>query len=1001
MMLSFTSLVLLGSLQLATGMVGRVPPPGLWLAHEATTTVTWPTCLGTAPAAALRDLQGAPEPPPATCPFDPATVWLETGDGFVNHFAVAGPLRDAKRKLPPSAITVLAEKLGTPTIFQERAFAAPFVVLAPESDKKSAGTTWLLAARVHSPTKREAFLKASVNSKVAIAFGGKIVLEENGDQYLLPDHRTVPIELEAGWNDLVIRVEQVSGYAAAFGVRLRGRDGRPLSELAWDLPRELLAPAAPAAPTAIPDAPGATGPDLCPALGARITPRVDAEVGWRIEASLDAHGLVPFALASRWALTRDRVPLALADAALAPAQLAVQTQSLTAALPADASDAEVQLSVGGRVCARLAHKTRADARARLLAAEDRIEGLSEKTLGPDGRDSLRYLAQDVRQMLEGDPAETRVERRLAPALAYLEQHIEAARADKNPFLTPGVHIRAYRSPLDGTLRRYLVVVPASYANRKDPVPLIFLSHGLNYTPEDMIRIALGKPSGAREVWASGLIYKWDPPPTPKGAILVADDGFGNAGQRPQGELDVFESIARTRQAYDIDPQRISITGFSLGGSVAFWAAFHAPDLFSAAAPLCGYPNLTEYNSVVSAKKRPFDSILLADEGVVGYAESGRYLPLRMVHGTQDNPRRSEMIADRYKTLRYPFDLDKPALGHNVWDYAFEDGKLLTWLAARKRPKVAVEPSLRTGRYRWSTNYWLRIDRFADEDLFGQLDGKLKGERLSVTTRNVAALTLLPGPLGARADKPLTIVVDNKTIGTQMIVDALHLSREGGAWHVVDAIDRPADGKRPGVEGPIQDIWFDRFIVVYGTQDAGQREANRLTAQRWKRHSPWIEIDMPVKADSEVTPDDLKGRSLVLIGNPASNLVTRQMEKDLAAAGITFEPHALVFGERRFEGDQIGLSTARPSPFDPDHMVVLHAGVGAEGTLSARYLPDFVPDYVIYDDGMRAAYGDRILGARQILAGGFYDARWRIRPEGPAPDTARAKGDERKRKRDPK
>ncbi len=973
MILSFHAMVLWGSIQVIAGQAGRALPLGLWPRTDQVLQLTWPTCVAGAKA----------------CGFDPQTAWVETSDGFANHFAVAGPIGDGKlRKL--TDLPALAEKLTEQKAFRERAFAAPLVELAREADKKSAGSVWLLAARVHSAARHEVLLKLSVNGKVAITLGGREVFAEIGDQYLLPDHRTVPVVLEAGWNELLVRVEQVPLYAAAFGLRFRGKDQLPVPELAWDLPRAGLAgsPATVLTGQAGPSRTGlaASGDafDPCPAFGARITPRVDAEVGWRIDGTLDARGLIPLGQSAqsptRWSLVRERVPDPLADAALPAEALAAQPQRLTGALPASASDAELQLLVGTHTCARFAHKTRPEARARLLAAEDRIEGLADLTLGPDGRDSLRYLAQDIRAMLEGDPAETRADRRLQPALDYLERHIELARRDKNPFLEPGIQIRAYRSPLDGSLRRYVVAVPDSYRHHKEPVPLVFLSHGLNYTPEDMLRIALAKPAGPREVWASGVIYKWDPPAAPKGAILVADDGFVNAGQRPQGELDVFEVIARTRALYDIDPQRISITGFSLGGSVAFWAAFHAPDLFSAAAPLCGYPNLHEYNSVKAAQKRPFDHILLADEGVVGYAENGRYLPLKMVHGAQDNPRRSELIAERYKTLRYQVDLDTPPLGHNVWDYAFEDGKLLHWLAARKRPKVAVEPSLRTGRYRWSTNHWLRIDRFANEDAFGQLGGKLKGQRLQVTTRNVAAFSLLAAPLGARAEKPLTVVVDGKIIGTQMIVGALHLSREGGAWHLVDAIDRPADGKRSGVEGPINDVWFDRFLVVYGTQDPSQREANRLAAERWRRHSPWIDLDMPSKADTDVTADDLTGRSLVLVGNPASNLITRRIEKDLASAGIAFEPHAIVFGARRFEGDRIGLSTVRPSPFDPDHVVVLHAGVGAEGTLSSRYLPDFVPDYLIYDDGMRAVFGDRILGPRQILAGGFYDARWRIPPE---------------------
>jgi predicted peptidase len=40
--------------------------------------------------------------------------------------------------------------------------------------------------------------------------------------------------------------------------------------------------------------------------------------------------------------------------------------------------------------------------------------------------------------------------------------------------------------------------------------------------------------------------------------------------------------------YAIDPDRISITGASMGGAATWYLASHYPDLFAAAAPFCGY-----------------------------------------------------------------------------------------------------------------------------------------------------------------------------------------------------------------------------------------------------------------------------------------------------------------------------------------------------------------------------------------------------------------------------
>src|SRR5262245_54874929 len=70
-----------------------------------------------------------------------------------------------------------------------------------------------------------------------------------------------------------------------------------------------------------------------------------------------------------------------------------------------------------------------------------------------------------------------------------------------------------------------------------------------------------------------------------GAFLVAPWGYGDSGQRHPGEDDVLRVIDEMRERYPIDPRRVSITGYSLGGTVSFTVPLHYPDRFSASAPL--------------------------------------------------------------------------------------------------------------------------------------------------------------------------------------------------------------------------------------------------------------------------------------------------------------------------------------------------------------------------------------------------------------------------------
>lgn len=900
-------------------------------------------------------------------------LWLESREGFVNRFAMA-EVRDTRRKeRDPQR---LVEALLADGAMRVATFLTPSFELAAEGklEAREVPPVFALAARVYS-IERDAILRIAVNGRATVSLNGQVVHDESGDQFLLPDHRSVPVRLRAGWNDLALRLEKVAPYAVALSMRLRGADHLPLTPVVWSVPQPRGARAASA--------------DPCGAFSAAIERSLTAE-GWTLTGVLTARGLVPWPAPKVVSVTRNGV--SLAEAKFEPDQ---RETALSIALPADA-EGRIGLLLDGVECVSHEHEPRPAERRRYLEAAYQLEGLAEKTLGPGGRDSLRYLADEVRAILEGPPARpgpfprpaaAYLPRRLPHLLGYLERLIATARQDLPPFHQPGVHVRAYRSGYDGTLQRYVIHVPKSYRHSpKSPsdvgAPVIMLAHGLHYTPEDMLRIAFGKPSGPGEAFRAGHVHTWNPPDAPQGALVVAHDGYRNGGQRPPGEVDVHAVLDDIERAYRTNPRKVSISGFSLGGSVAFWVPFHAPTRFSASAPMCGYPNLHEYRSVKASKRRPWESRLLDEEGVVAYAESGRYLPLWMIHGSMDGPSRSELIHNRYKTLRYQSQLDIPQLGHNVWDKAFEDDKVLRWMAARSRPEVAPQPVLRTARHRFNQAYWLRMDRLdrgnrsPDDTHFGQLDGQLKGDRIQVSTRGIAAFTILGSELGARADKPQTIVVDGKSLGEHVVGQALHLGKKKG-WEVVEAVDRGAHDKRPGVEGPLGDVWFGPALVVYGTQVPAEVEANRLAAERHRMHSPWIAVALPVKADVDVTEDDLVGRSLILIGRPATNLIAKRVEAALSEAGLRFSPSALELGGQRFEGAGVGVSVIRPSPFDPNQYLVLHAGLTAEGTLSSRYLPEFAPDFLVYDDGLREVFGDRILSRREVLAGGFFDDQWQL------------------------
>jgi poly(3-hydroxybutyrate) depolymerase len=976
-------------------------------------------CVGQGPFALARPPSGPPQPDLAplwpwcglgqrageACPLAGGERGLmaEAGPGWVRRYAVAGPF-PAERLDDPIA---LDQELAQPADAsgpersrrKGRAEAGPrwrsaedgrlVLARAAKVAKKERGEGWLVVAEVWSAEAVEVTLKVSLGGSARVFLNEDELTSRDGaealvrEQTFLPDDVDLPGRLVAGWNRVLVGVSRRSEVEVAWRMRLRGRDGLPIGGLIWRGGPELEAGC------------GWLSPSLS------LTPS-SGDAAWEVRGGLGPRGVVPLPWPREVALRTKRGDL-IARATGWDA-VGAGVPGLQGSLGAAS---EVRLEVDGATCLTVSPPADADARAeavRLARAE--IGGLTRLSEG--GRQSLEVVVDEVAGLLgrsaEGGLGGTVAARvragRLEPLRAMLARHLEAARAGRDPFVAPGFHVRAYPSPIDGTLQRYVVSVPRGYQPSKR-YPLVVLSHGLNFHPEEMMLSALGDRASPRDEgqlqagasYASAALWRDGANAPPDGMILVSQAGYGEAGPRPAGRLDVMNVVQDVQSWLSVEPTRVTVTGFSLGGSVAFWAGLQHADLFAGAAPLCGYPNLEGYTNVRPVQKRPWEVQLLALEGVSAYVPNGRQLPLWMVHGRRDTPSRSEGIAERYRALGYPARLDVPDEGHDIWDEAYADGAILQWLAGRRRNPRPAEVSLRSGRHRTAALDWLRIDRFSSWGDMAELDGEVQargkqrgsGEaaRLEATvkvrTSKVDGFTLRVGRLPTGVGSGDRLEVDGQALQLVSVDRDVHVGRGADGRWALRSEPMPA-AKRTGVEGPLGEVWLSRYVVIVGTADPRQTEANWLVAERVATPSPAVKLAPRVMTDLAWGDRPLAGTGAILIGGPASNRVTARLAGGLAARGITFEPGALVVGGCRHAGEDVGVSAIVPNPDDEAFPLVLHAGVGAAGTLGARHLPELAPDLVVYDGDIRVAAGDKLLGPRKVRWAGFFDEDWRLRIE---------------------
>ena len=126
----------------------------------------------------------------------------------------------------------------------------------------------------------------------------------------------------------------------------------------------------------------------------------------------------------------------------------------------------------------------------------------------------------------------------------------------------GPLVRAYRSRVDGSIQPYAVTIPENI----QAGTLEWLEVNLH-----------GRGATLNEV---SFIYSHDhakPAPADHEFIKLDVFGRGNVAYRWAGETDVFEAIESVKKRYNIDPARIALRGFSMGGGGAWHLGLHFPD----------------------------------------------------------------------------------------------------------------------------------------------------------------------------------------------------------------------------------------------------------------------------------------------------------------------------------------------------------------------------------------------------------------------------------------
>lgn len=223
------------------------------------------------------------------------------------------------------------------------------------------------------------------------------------------------------------------------------------------------------------------------------------------------------------------------------------------------------------------------------------------------------------------------------------------------------------SEADGRLP-YRMMRPADY-DAKQKYPLVIFLHGAGERGDDnLVQLVHGMNDFAKDENRQKYPCFVIAPQCPREAKWVNVDWSSDSHKLPAEPSDALKLtlnlIAALQKEFSIDPQRLYITGLSMGGYGTWDAISRRPAMFAAAVPVCGGADEEQAARLVK-------------------------VPVWAFHGEQDTvvkPERSRrMIKAMEAAGGKPKYTEYPGVGHNSWVKAYSDPAMMGWLFSQKLP----------------------------------------------------------------------------------------------------------------------------------------------------------------------------------------------------------------------------------------------------------------------------------------------------------------------------
>lgn len=542
---------------------------------------------------------------------------------------------------------------------------------------------------------------------------------------------------------------------------------------------------------------------------------------------------------------------------------------------------------------------------------------------------------------------------------------------------PQLLVGGFVSAIDDSVQPFGLIVPAGYDPNEDrSYRLDVWLHGRGDTKTEV-------PFLVERMTKKGYY-------TPEDTFVLHPFGRHCNAFKFAGETDVYESIEHVCKLINVDRDRISIRGFSMGGAGVWHLAVHDPTMWFAANPGAGFVDTIEYQGW-DKNGMPFELTdsrkkLLGWYDVRPWVNNLRNTNMVAYSGEVDKQRKAAdqlVAAAKSNGFEFPYVIGE-GMGHKIDPPSVEkiDATIDRWAAKPvSSPRESIDFTTYTLKYNRAG--WLSVLGLEEHFRASRVQGKITGETsFEIKTDGVTRLKIdfAKSPWPKRLVNP-TLTIDGQTLTIE------DWSKEPGVqcelvreddWKVVEVIDNSVR-KRPGLQGPIDDAFTSRFVFVVPS-----RPARHGVVQRWidreidYAKSRWARLmrgTVNVVRDSEVTPELIENCNLVCFGDFRSNLYLAGIASQLP---IKWTDETLEVGTQTFDPDVHAVAMCFPNPQNPKKYLVVNSGMTFRefSNVSNSRQIAMLPDWAV----MKVDQEEDGIFAGDVVADGFFDEAWELSRE---------------------